>query len=237
MFLLATPGIPKGPPGPPRSGMHEGSTAISLSLSFPSFSFYGGSIEGNLLRAKRDKRRGPRSWSTAAAGGVRTAMSHLHLQIPAPYRAAIPPTFLGERLKENWGAKRRREGGGIQRANIYPPTRRPADPYRKPTLPPVQIKALPGAPSGTLGAAAVTAPAAAPRSVPLRPEPSPQSAPRSLLRSPHPPPKAGLGVPRQRGPYLSFPRLQSKYYCTFLPSGGQRQEKYTNSQKMSRKDR
>lgn len=112
MFLLATPGIPKGPPGPPRSGMHEGSTAISLSRSFPSFSFYGGSIEGNLLRAKRDKRRGPRSWSTAAAGGVRTAMSHLHLQIPAPYRAAIPPTFLGERLKENWGAKRRRGGGG-----------------------------------------------------------------------------------------------------------------------------
>lgn len=120
-------------------------------------------------------------------------MSHLHLQIPAPYRAAIPPTFLGERLKENRGAKRRRGGGGIQRANIYPPTRRPADPYRKPTLPPVQIKALPGAPSGTLGAAAVTAPAAAPRSVPLRPEPSPRSAPRSLLRSPHPPPKRGWG--------------------------------------------
>lgn len=193
MFLLATPGIPKGPPGPPRSGMHEGSTAISLSLSlFPLFLFTAGLLRAisSELKEIKDAVRDPDQLLPRAAFALQC-----HICISkSPLRTA--PRSLQPSWGKGWrktGGRREGGGGGIQRANIYPPTRRPADPYRKPTLPPVQIKALPGAPSGTLGAAAVTAPAAAPRSVPLRPEPSPQSAPRSLLRSPHPPPKRGWG--------------------------------------------
>lgn len=163
-------------------------------------------------------------------------MSHLHLQIPAPYRAAIPPTFLGERLKENRGAKRRRGGGDSKGKYLssYTETCR--------SLP--QTHASPSANKGASRRAQRHARGcccdSSGRRAALRsaaPGALPAIGPAEPPAIPSPTPKAGLGVPRQRGPYLSFPRLQSKYYFTFLPSGGQRQEKYTNSQKMSRKDR